>query len=231
MFQNIHLVEQSTFVSDFILALIAGFLSLKLGGFTSKSAFSNVWSGYFKLLALTALVGGFGHLLTFHTGVWLRLVSWLLGLFAIYFLEKEMLKQVILPTFFNYIPPIKGLIFAAFAICFQVFTPVKVGITLGMVFIVCPSLFYLYHRSENKGYLLILAFILANGLAGIAHSQNICLADWCNGNDLAHYISAVCLIGNFLGVKSVLAAEKVIAREVAVIASDTVATNGVETAV
>jgi hypothetical protein len=207
MFQNIHLVEQSTFVSDFILALIAGFLSLKLSEFTEKSLFTTVWRGYFKLLALTALVGGFGHLLTFHTGIWLRLISWLLGLLAIYFLEKEMLKQVSLPTYFNIIPPLKGLIFAALAIYFQVFTPVKVGITLGMVFMVCPILFYLYHRTENKGYLLILAFILANGLAGIAHSQNICLADWCNGNDLAHYISAICLVGNFLGVKSVVDAE------------------------
>lgn len=203
MFQNIHFVEQSTFVSDFILALISAFLSLKVADFKEKSPFSTAWSGYFKLMALTALVGGFGHLLNAYTGISLRIVSWLIGLSSIYFLEKEMLKLVKLPAFVNYIPLVKGLIFATFAIYWQVFTPVKVGLTLGMVFIVCPVLFYFYHRSENKGYLLILAFILANGFSGIAHSQNITLGEWCNGNDLAHYISATCLIGMFVGVKSV----------------------------
>jgi hypothetical protein len=208
MFQNIHFVEQSTFVSDFILAMISWFLSLKIGDFNNKSPFSTAWSGYFKLMALTALVGGFGHLLNAYMGVSLRLVSWLIGLLSLYFLEKEMLKQIELPPYFSYIPPLKVLIFAALAIYWQVFTPVKVGLTLGMVFIVCPILFYFYHRRGNKGYLLILAFILANGFAGIAHSQNICLSDWCNGNDLAHYISATCLIGMFLGVKAVCGVEE-----------------------
>jgi hypothetical protein len=205
MFQNINFVEQSTFVSDFILAIISGFLSLKTADFKEKSPFSTAWSGYFKLMALTALVGGFGHLLNAYIGVSLRLVSWLIGLLSMYFLEKELLKQVELPANFHYIPPIKGLIFGALAIYWQVFTPVKAGLTLGMVFIVCPILFYFYHRWGNKGYLLILAFILANGFAGIAHSQNITLGTWCNGNDLAHYISAICLIGMFLGVKIVSA--------------------------
>ena len=203
MFENIQFVEHSTFLSDAVLAAVAGFLSLKVRSFDDKTSFDATWQIYFTLIALTALVGAFGHLLTLHTGVWLRLVSWLLGLTALFFLEKGIIKEVNLPTYFNKIPLIKWLIFASLALYFQIFTPVKMGVTLGMVGIVCPILFYLYHRSENKRYLLILAFILGNGLAGIAHSQNITLHTWCNGNDLAHYISAICLIGMYFWVKSI----------------------------
>jgi hypothetical protein len=203
MLENIQLVEHSTFISDLILAAIAGFLSLKIKSFVDKTPFDTTWQTYFTFIALTALVGAFGHLLNFHTGVWLRLVSWLLGLSAMFFLEKGMLKEVNLPSYLKHLPLVKGLIFASLAVYFQVFSPVKMGITLGMVGIVCPILFYLYHRSENKRYLLILVSILGNGLAGIAHAQNITLHAWCNGNDLAHYISAICLIGMYFGVKSI----------------------------
>jgi hypothetical protein len=203
MLENIHLVEHSTFISDLILATVAGFLSLKTRSFEGKTSFDATWETYFTFMALTAFVGAFGHLLNLHTGVWLRIVSWLFGLSAMFFLEKGMLKEVNLPRYVNKIPIIKGLIFASLAIYFQVFSPVKLGITLGMVGIVCPVLYYLYHRTENKRYLSILASILANGFAGIAHSQNITLHTWCNGNDLAHYISAICLIGMYLGVKSI----------------------------
>jgi hypothetical protein len=203
MLENIQLVEHSTFISDLILGVVAGFLSLKTRSFDNKTPFDATWQTYFTFIALTAFVGAFGHLLSFHTGVWLRLVSWLLGLSAMFFLEKGMIKEVNLPTYLNHLPLIKGLIFASLAVYFQVFSPVKMGVTLGMVGIVCPILFYLYHRSENKRHLLILASILANGFAGIAHSQNITLHPWCNGNDLAHYISAICLIGMYFGVKSI----------------------------
>lgn len=202
MFQNLHLVEHSTFVSDGILAAIAGFLSLKVADFKPKTPFIAVWNRYFKFIGLTALVGGFGHLLHFHTGVWLRLISWLLGLLAVYFLERDLLKRVKLPSYIRFIPPVKYVIFALLALYWQNFSLVKVGITLGMVFIVCPILFYFYYLYKNRGYLLILGFILANGFAGLAHSYNITLHEWCNGNDLAHYISAICLIGMYFGVKA-----------------------------
>ena len=208
MFSNIHLVEQSNFVTDVILAAVLLVLNIKIRSFENADFFLKTWRQYFGFMAIVTLIGGFGHLLGYYSGIWLKVVSWILALITLYFLEKNMLKLLVLPRFIHFIPPIKCAISIFLTLKFQNFTPTKTSLTLGMVFIVCPILFYQYFKTDKKAYLFIIGCILMNGFGGIAHAKNIQLADWCNGGDIAHIISTICFIGMYFGLKNIALFEK-----------------------
>ena len=110
----------------------------------------------FCFMAIATIIGGFGHLFSFYCGVWLKVLSWILVLITLAFLEKNMLKLIVLPRFIHFIPPIKCAISIFLTLKFQNFTPTKTSLTLGMVFIVCPILFYQY-------FILLLLFFFSLG--------------------------------------------------------------------
>ena len=200
---TIHFAESSNFVTDMILAAVLGLLIKKMYHLEKEGFFIKSWRQYFVLMAITILIGGFGHLLSYYCGVWLKMGSWIMSLIALFVLERNMLKMVVLPTVTRFIPALKLFFFLVLTIITQQFLPTKTGIALGMVFIICPILLYFNFKTENTGYRLIVISILMNGFGGLAHAKNIALADWFNGGDLAHFISAVSFIGMYFGFKQV----------------------------
>ena len=135
MFSNFHFVEQSNFVTDVILATVLLVLSIKIRSFESDDIFIKTWRQYFVFMACATIIGGFGHLLCFYCGVWLKVISWISVLITHGFLEKNMLKMLVLPQFIHFIPPIKCIIFLISTLVFQNFTPAKTSLTLGTI---CP---------------------------------------------------------------------------------------------
>jgi hypothetical protein len=202
----IQLAEQSNFVTDLIFATVLWLLSQKMSEFEGNSLFIKAWKQYFILTGAGALIGGFGHLFSFYLGMNLKVASWVIGLFALYFLEKDMLQLVKLPSFLNYILISKLLIFSALSIYFKLFTYTKTGITIGMVGIVCTSLYYFYQKTNIKSYFIVLGGVLGNGIGGIIHALNLQFSEWFNGGDIAHLISCVCFWGIYVGLKNINAA-------------------------
>ena len=123
MFQNIHFVEQSNFITDLILSVILFILSALLNKSTEKTSYQQAWRQYFILMGCATLVGGFGHLLSFHAGTSILLVSWLLVIWTTYFLEKNMVRLIYNNAIFDVILLTKAIIFSGWLLYVQTFLP------------------------------------------------------------------------------------------------------------
>lgn len=203
MFSNIQVTELSNFCTDVILALVIWLIIRAINRFTYKSKFADAWKTYFQITATAALIGGFGHLSSHLIGNQLKVISWITALLANYFLEKNILSAFRLAVWTDYIITLKFLIFSALTLFFQSFTYTKIGITIGMLGIISPSLYYYFHKSKLKHYLYIMAALLGNGIGGIIHSLKIEWAAWFNSGDIAHVITCICFSLMFLGIRNV----------------------------
>lgn len=203
MFLNIQVTEFSNFCTDVILALVIWFIIRAIKQFTYESKFADAWKTYFQITALAALVGGFGHLFSQFLGNHLKVISWIMALLANFFLEKKILSAFRLSNWIDYFVGLKFLIFSGLTLFSQSFTFTKIGITVGMVGIVSPALYYYFHKSKLKHYLYIMAALLGNGIGGIIHSLKIEWAEWFNSGDIAHIITCICFSLMFLGIRNV----------------------------
>ena len=201
MFQNIHFVEQSNFVTDLILSVILFILSALLNQTLEKTPYQQIWRQYFILMGCATLVGGFGHLLSFHTGTSILLVSWLLVILATYFLEKNMVQLIYNQPIINAMLFIKAIAFSVWLLYVQTFLPVTISLIIGMVGIVCSVLYFQYVKTTEVANIIIISAILSSSLAGMVRVMHIDLATWFNANDLAHMISACSFWGLYMGVK------------------------------
>ncbi len=203
MFQNIHFVEQSNFVTDLILSVILFFLSALLNKSPEKTSYHQAWSRYFTLMGCATLVGGFGHLLSYHTGTTILLVSWLIVIWATYFLEQNMVKLIFNNALIDKILLTKALSFSVWLLYIQTFLPVTISLIIGMAGIVCSVLYFQYIKTTEVANIIIISAILSSSLAGIVRAMHIDLASWFNANDLAHIISACSFWGLYIGVKRI----------------------------
>jgi membrane associated rhomboid family serine protease len=195
-----HCQEFSNCISDILLASVLWFLSQKISNFEEDNLFFKSWKQYFFLTALSALFGAIGHLFFDYTGIYLKMTAWVSALIAQYLLEKNILQQINTKSYFEKIMLAKCLIFITLALFFQQFSFVKASIAIGMIGLVAPWLLYCYQQNKNQSYLLLTCFLLANGLAGIAHALNVQPAPWCNGGDVAHLISCFAFWGMYEGL-------------------------------
>jgi hypothetical protein len=203
MFSNIQVAELSNFCTDILLAFVIWLIIRAINNFNYESKFADAWKAYFQITALAALIGGFGHLFSQFLGNNLKVISWITALLANFFLEKEILAAFKLPNWTVYIITFKLLIFSALTLFYQNFSFTKIGITLGMIGIISPSLYYYFHKSKLKYYLYIMAALLGNGIGGIIHSLKIEWAAWFNSGDIAHIITCICFSFMFLGIRNV----------------------------
>ena len=201
MFQNIHFVEQSNFITDLILSVILFILSALLNKSTEKTSYQQAWRQYFTLMGCATLVGGFGHLLSFHAGTSILLVSWLLVIWTTYFLEKNMVRLIYNNAIFDVILLTKAIIFSGWLLYVQTFLPVTISLIIGMAGIVCSVLYFQYVKTTEVANIIIISAILSSSLAGMVRAMHIDLASWFNANDLAHVISACSFWGLYIGVK------------------------------
>lgn len=203
MFLNIQIAEFSNFCTDILLAFVIWLIIQRINNFDYKSKFADAWKTYFQITALAALIGGFGHLFSQYLGNHLKVISWITALLANFFLERNILSAFKLPNWIVYVVAVKFLIFSGLTLYFQVFTYTKIGIAVGMIGIISPSLYYYFHKSKLKHYLYIMAALLSNGIGGIIHSLKIEWAEWFNSGDIAHVITCICFSLMFLGIRNV----------------------------
>ncbi len=201
MFQNIHFVEQSNFVTDLILSVILFILSALLNQNPEKTSYQQIWRQYFILMGCATLVGGFGHLLSYHVGTSVLLVSWLLVIWATYFLEKNIVSFIYNKAKISAMLLIKAIAFTIWLLYIQTFLPVTISLIIGMAGVVCSVLYFQYVKTTEIANIIIISAILSGSLAGIVRAMHIDLASWFNANDLAHIISACSFWGLYIGVK------------------------------
>lgn len=201
MFSDWQFTDTSNFLTDVILALFLFFWGKKLKEINTDTAFAQAWSRFFYLLGASAFVGGWGHLLGLHVGIWGKWVSWQMSMIAVLVLEIGLLKAMKLPREYAYLTVLKGLVFSTLLLMDKNYNWVKMDMTIGILAIIIPILYMFFYKSKNYGFGIIIGGLLANGLAGAVHTLNINLAPNFDRSDLAHVISIVCFGIVFWGLK------------------------------
>lgn len=96
-FAGLHLQEPSTFISDFLLAIVSLYISYRIFKLNKKE---NVHFFYFyTFLFISTLLGAFGHVLYFYFGVLGKFPSWFFASIATIYFCAAVLEDI--PTFFN----------------------------------------------------------------------------------------------------------------------------------
>ena len=201
MFSDWHFTDTSNFITDVVLAIFLFFWGEKLNEINTETAFVKAWSQFFYLLAASAFVGGWGHLLGLHVGIWGKWVSWQMSMIAVLVLEIGLLKAVKLPREYAYLAILKGLVFSTLLLIDKNYNWVKMDMTIGLLAIIIPILYMFFYKTKNQGFGIIIGGLLANGLAGAVHTLNINLAPNFDRSDLAHVISIICFGIVFFGLK------------------------------
>jgi hypothetical protein len=206
MLTNLQLTDVSNFFSDFILAIGFLFWAIRIQRFDIRNPFFSTWATFFLLMSASAVTGAFGHLLQVYVGIWGKLISWAFLISAIWQLEKGLVQYLMLPRWLVGFSDIKALATTIILLTTHNFICIKVNTTIGIVFIVCTALVYLYRLSQNRAYLTVVFGLLLNSIASVVHAQKIYLHAWCDHNDLAHYITLGSFSVAFGGLKSLQAA-------------------------
>lgn len=203
MLSHLHLIEPNNFFSDLLLAAFLWFWAQKLDNLAGQNAYLRIWKRFFALIAVSAFVGAWGHLLSYHIDNWGKMVSWAFSIAAIFLLELELLRNHQIARWTKIGTLGKMLFFAALLLTTREFSPVKMQMTLGIVFIVLPMLFLSWSETREMGFLIVVLGLMANGISGLIHTFHVTLSAWCDHRDLAHFVSIVCFGIVFLGLRRV----------------------------
>ncbi|NUM32390.1 MAG: hypothetical protein HUU47_08715 [Bacteroidetes bacterium] len=197
VFTNFTFYEPVTSITDFLICIFCSVLAFKL-----LKIRSTYWSIFYFLLAISALLGAFGHALFAYKDNILKLYSRIMMVFATLFaiFASTILLNKIFIKVTSFILSI--FLFAA-AIYFLLktndFEVVKWYNAIGFVFFISViQIFNIYKKKE--GSKLILGGIIIIIIAGIIHSMGISFNVWFNKNEIAHSLSIIALLIIYKGI-------------------------------
>ena len=92
-FFGLNLLEPNAFIGDSIILITAIFLASKLRRFDMSNPFFKNWRYFFLLFGCGMFLGGVGHLIFNYFGFYGKYIPWLMGIWAVYFIEKAMIDS------------------------------------------------------------------------------------------------------------------------------------------
>jgi len=97
-FFDLIIQEPNALITDTLMALVSLYLGYLIYKKNNKSAFSNWWLAFFLLFGISSFAGGLGHALFFYFGAKGKMLNWITGFVAIYFIERAMISAIDNPT-------------------------------------------------------------------------------------------------------------------------------------
>ena len=91
-FLGLELLEPNAFIGDVIILITALFLASKLRKFDLSNPFFKNWTYFFLFFGFGMFLGGVGHLMFNYFGFYGKYIPWLMGIWAVYFIEKAMIS-------------------------------------------------------------------------------------------------------------------------------------------
>ena len=80
------------FIGDLIILITAIFLASKLRKFDMSNPFFKNWRYFFFVIWFWYVFWGVGHLIFNYFGFYGKYIPWLMGIWAVYFIEKAMIS-------------------------------------------------------------------------------------------------------------------------------------------
>jgi hypothetical protein len=192
---NIRIDEPITLITDLLLAAICFYAYFQIRVLDYKGRGKLYFKNYFLVLGLGAMTGGLlGHAFLYRLSDAWKLVSWFLTIGSVALMIHALL-EVAGPYMKKGIARIISrcnlLVFALvvfLTIWTMAFSPVKYYNIFGMVVVVGSLSYYIYHKTGNKGGLILMGAVGVGLLSAIIFTFQWGLSPWFNHNDISHLI-------------------------------------------
>ena len=213
-FFGLNLLEPNAFIGDSIILITALFLASKLRKFDTSNPFFKNWRYFFLLFGSGMFLGGVGHLMFNYFGFYGKYIPWLMGIWAVYFIEKAMisLSKNNYKTLLNKVILFKLFLFISleiFVFCFiDMSEDHSIGLrvpainsTIGFVFSL-GFLGYKFSKEIDKNFIYFLYSVLLMIPSGIFITYKINIHPWFDKNDFGHLILVLTMILFYKAIKS-----------------------------
>lgn len=174
---NVRIDEPITTVTDLLLAAICFYAFFRIRRLEYMGKVKWYFKYYFLTLGMGAMFGGiFGHAFQYRLSTEWKLVSWVLTLGSVAMIAHAMLevaKPLVKPGITRIISRINVLIFAIalyYTLWTMAFSPVKYYTIFGMVVIVGSLSYFIYHKTGNKGVLVLIGAVGVGFLSAMIFS-------------------------------------------------------------
>ena len=213
-FLGLELLEPNAFIGDLIILITALFLVSKLRKFDLSIPFFKYWTYFFLLFGFGMFLGGVGHLMFNYFGFYGKYIPWLMGIWAVYFIEKAMISllknnyevlinKFILFKLFFFIS-LEVLVFCLMNMSEDHSIGLRVpaiNSTIGFVFSL-GFLGYKFSKEIDKNFIYFLYSVLLMIPSGIFIAYKINIHPWFDKNDFGHLILVLTMLLFYKAIKS-----------------------------
>jgi hypothetical protein len=199
------LAEPNLFITDIVIACVAYicFIRLKTKAITETDI--AYYRKFFLYTAISALISGFGHLLTLYTHEYLKMCGWIFSLLANFYITHTSVQYVQIGnkrTALNTIAVSKFVLSLGALLLTQKFIIVSIDTILSIACIALPIHFIQWKKTQKTGFKLFCVGVVFTMLTGIVSYFNISISEiWFNQKDINHLIICGGLLFIYKGVK------------------------------
>lgn len=207
------LLEPNTFIGDTVLFVFSMYAAYQVFRLQKEHLFHRSWFLFFVVFGIGFFVGGFGHLFYNYWGIPGKIPSWVLGVIAVFLIERAMISLIdhnSLKKTLSLISKVKLILALAGVLLVLCFVDLSVDYSKGMIVPTINSTIGLF------GALGILAFVLSKRISGmtpfivsvivlipaaVIQAMKINIHPWFDKNDLSHFLLLIALFLYLKGVK------------------------------
>ena len=213
-FLGLDLLEPNAFIGDLIILITALFLASKLRKFDTSNTFFKNWRYFFLLFGSGMFLGGVGHLMFNYFGFYGKYIPWLMGIWAVYFIEKAMIsllknnykaslnKVILFKLFFFILLEILVFCFIDMSEDHSIGLRVPaINSTIGFVFSL-GFLGYKFSKEIDKNFIYFSYSLLLMIPSGVFITYKINIHPWFDKNDFGHLILVLTMILFYKAIKS-----------------------------
>lgn len=206
---GLQLVEPNAFIGDVIIFSLALYFYSKTKQLSAnqENPFLKNWSRFYLWFGFSFLAGGFGHLLFNYTGVPGKIPSWIIGMFAPYFIEQAMISinpKVEKRALFSKISLVKLLVFLAAESILLITVDISaaperglllptISSTLGLL-ICLGFLGFSYQKSIHPSFKFLWISMFTLILSAIPQALKINPSQFFDRNDISHVFLLTALV-------------------------------------
>ena len=213
-FLGLELLEPNAFIGDLIILITALFLASKLRKFDVSNPFFKNWTYFFLFFGFGMFLGGVGHLMFNYFGFYGKYIPWLMGIWAVYFIEKAMISLIKnnYKAFLNKVILFKLFFFISLEVLVFCFLNMSedhsiglripaINSTIGFIFSL-GFLGYKFSKEIDKNFIYFLYSFLLMIPSGIFITYKINIHPWFDKNDFGHLILVLTMILFYKAIKS-----------------------------
>jgi hypothetical protein len=198
---GITFTEPNLFLTDMLMAVVGFYCFVSLKPTLPTSGYTR----FFLFTAFATLVAGFGHLFSFYTGQYLKVLGWTFSLLANFFIVGASLQQLApmnIRKSLSVFATVKLVIFLALLIYVQQFTVVTIDTVISIALIALPIHLYKWKQTHRKGYQYFCVGIGFTMLTALVGGLKLSISEmWFNDKDINHLIICGGMLWMHAGLK------------------------------